>query len=65
MEDRKFRLCKWMPDKVIISMLPEAIMVDPEDPHLRLAIGFGLQLIACRNLARRALQKCCKIDYSK
>jgi hypothetical protein len=67
MEDRKWRLSKWMPDKVIISALPEAVMVDPESCNIKMSAGISLQLqlIACRNLSRRALEKCCKIDYSK
>jgi hypothetical protein len=67
MEDRKWRLSKWMPDKVIISTLPEAVMVDPEDYNIKISAGISLQLqlIACRNLSRRALQKCCKIDAGK
>jgi hypothetical protein len=61
MEDRKWRLSKWMPDKVIISSLPEAVMVDPNDPSLRLSGVFSLQLISCRNLCKRTLEKFCTI----
>lgn len=65
MEDWEDRCRKWKPNHVIISMLPEAVMVDPEDEQLKLTVGYSLHLIACRNLCRRALQKCCKIDNTK
>lgn len=65
MDAPEFRLRKWKPEHVIISNLPEAVMVDPNDPMLRLSGVYSLQLIACRNLTRRALQKFCTIDGEK
>ena len=61
LEDYEDRCKRWNPSHVIISTLPEAVMVDPEAVALKLTVGYSLHLIACRNLARRALQKCCKM----
>jgi hypothetical protein len=57
------RLQKWKPEHVILGTHDCATMHIPEDfAHPN---GLRIRLIACRNLCKRALQKCCTIDYGQ
>lgn len=62
LETQKQRLQKWDKDLVIISTADNASMLLPEDWTPQ---PFHIRLIACRNLCKRVLQKCCTIDYGQ
>lgn len=51
----------WQKNSVILSdSMP--LMVDPENENLLIASRIRIRLIACRNLSRHALEKCCTVE---
>jgi hypothetical protein len=62
-ETNKDRLRPWMPEKVINTSTPVAMMESPEDPLLTYPTKIMHRMIFVRNLSRRAISKCCSIDW--
>ena len=51
---------KWQKNSVIISdSMP--LVVDPENHNLLITNRIRIRLIACRNLSRHTLEKCCTV----
>lgn len=65
MEKNQDRLRPWLPDKVINTTTPAALMELPEDPLLHYPSKVLHRMIFTRNLSRRVLQKCCTVEGIK
>jgi hypothetical protein len=58
----EYRLRKWNSVLVLCSTDPDSLMMAPDLPDFYVSDALRLQMIATRNLSRRALQKWCTAD---